>query len=121
MHHRRYSLRNVTAMAQRVGFEVLRATHLGFFVYPAFAHVKKRNRKAAKNEGLDPATRVKANIRQSRDSILMRAVTGIESRLSRFITFPVGIRCVSVLWKPGYDAPHRIARASRVPASWGRD
>jgi SAM-dependent methyltransferase len=100
MHHRRYSLRNVASMAQRAGFEVLRATHLGFFVYPAFSYVKKRNRKAAENNKLDPATRVKANIRQSRNSILMRALTWIELRLSPFITFPIGIRCVLVLRKP---------------------
>lgn len=101
MHHRRYRLGDLTAMTQRVGFRVLKATHLGFFVYPAFVLIKKRNqRQTWSDQFSNEAHRVKTHIRKSRSSTLMRMLTGVESWLSPFTSFPVGIRCVLVLRKP---------------------
>jgi SAM-dependent methyltransferase len=101
MHHRRYRLQELTAMARRIGFEVIKATHLGFFLYPAFVLVKKRNQRlASRNQSLDEAHQVKTHIRKSRGSALMRMLTSLETRLASKTRFPIGIRCVVVLRKP---------------------
>jgi ubiquinone/menaquinone biosynthesis C-methylase UbiE len=100
MHHRRYRLGDLTAMTQRVGFKVLKASHLGFFVYPAFSLIKKRNqRRMATGQASDEAQQVKTHIRESRGSILMQVLTGLESWLAPLTTFPIGIRCLLVLRK----------------------
>jgi len=100
MHHRRYRLRDLTAMAQRVGFEIIKATHIGFFVYPAFSLIKKRNqRRVATGQISDAAHHVKTHIHQSGDSVLMRMLILLETWLAPFISFPIGIRCVLVLRK----------------------
>jgi ubiquinone/menaquinone biosynthesis C-methylase UbiE len=101
LHHRRYNLVDLAAMARRVGFEVLKATHLGFFVYPGFALIKKRNkRRAARGQVSDATHRVKMHIRQTNHSVLMRTLTWLERSLAPFMNFPLGIRCVLVLRKP---------------------
>ena len=100
MHHRRYRLGDLTAMTQRVGFSVLKASHLGFFVYPAFSLIKKRNqRRMRADHPSDGAKKVKTHIRQSRGNILMQILTGLESWLAPLTTFPIGIRCLLVLRK----------------------
>src|SRR5208283_967401 len=49
MHFRRYRLRDLTAKARDAGFAIVKATHLGFFVYPLFKFVKRQNQKVGKN------------------------------------------------------------------------
>jgi hypothetical protein len=49
MHFRRYRLGDLTTKAREAGFAILKATHLGFFVYPLFKMVKRRNQKTGKN------------------------------------------------------------------------
>lgn len=44
MHHRRYTLSRVKRLFARTGFEIVKATHSGVIVYPAFAAVKMWNR-----------------------------------------------------------------------------
>jgi len=100
MHHRRYNLVDLTAMAQRVGFEILKATHIGFLVYPGFALIKKRNKRRANRASTSDSThRVKMHIRQTNNSVLMRTLTWLERSLAPFMSFPIGIRCVLVLKK----------------------
>lgn len=101
MHHRRYRLRDLKRMARSAGFEILSATHLGFFAYPGFWAVKKRNRLTGAGEkGGDAAEQVKTHIRKTRSSRLMTALFDLEIGLGRWISFPVGIRCLLVGRKP---------------------
>ena len=44
LHYRRYSRSSLRQMASGLGLEELEASHLGFFLYPPFALMKKRNR-----------------------------------------------------------------------------
>jgi SAM-dependent methyltransferase len=104
MHHRRYRAADLVTMAKRVGFEVLRTTHLGFLVYPAFWLVKKRNRLLARRNRRKAAAKVKAHIRDTGASALMAALMRLELTLSNVVNFPFGIRSVLVLRKP---ADHR--------------
>jgi SAM-dependent methyltransferase len=53
MHFRRYRLGDLTTKAREAGFAILKATHLGFFVYPLFKMGKRRNQKAGKNVSFD--------------------------------------------------------------------
>jgi ubiquinone/menaquinone biosynthesis C-methylase UbiE len=101
MHHRRYTMAGLRALARRVGFEVINATHIGSLVYPAFWFVKKRNRRQAR--GLSPeaeAALVQSQIRQSGESRIVSALMKTELQLGKVINFPIGIRCVVVLRKP---------------------
>jgi len=101
LHFRRYRLRDLVAMAQRIGFEVRSATHLGFLIYPAFRLVKSRNR--ARYSGLPPAEKqsvVKRHISATGSSLVMRVALGAELNLGRILRFPCGIRAVVKLSKP---------------------
>ncbi len=100
LHHRRYCLSTLKLMARRLGFEILKGTHLGFLVYPAFRMVKKRNRRLAHRQTCKPIAQVTRHIRATGASTVMARLTDIELALSRTISFPFGIRCVLVVRKP---------------------
>jgi len=99
MHHRRYRRADLVKMARRVGFEILRATHLGFLVYPAFWFVKKRNRRLARRNRQEAAAQVKSHIRETGASALMATLMRLELALFKFVNFPFGIRTVLILRK----------------------
>jgi len=97
-HYRRYSSASLASLMSTVGLEVLRQSHLGCSVYPAFAIVKRRNRRAA-----DPAAKrriVESRIRQTRASVALKQLLRLEGWLGRLCSFPFGIRCVAVGRKP---------------------
>lgn len=99
LHHRRYRLGELVTLAQRSGFRVEQATHLGFTVFPAFWFVKRRNRKKL---GLPAETkgRLVANqIRSTRANPLFAALIKLETVVGRFLPYPWGIRCVCVMRK----------------------
>lgn len=101
MHHRRYSLRALVAMAEQAGFVVRQATHLGFFVFPAFRWVKRRNQQRAKM--LSPAEKraaVAADIRQTGGSRLLAPIFRVERWLGAAVSYPIGIRAVVRLERP---------------------
>jgi len=100
MHHRRYKLGHLLTMARRVGFVVERATHLGFFAYPGFWAVKKRNRRRL---GLPPEDReriVASQIQWTCSSRVFGALVRLELALGRALSYPWGIRCIAILRKP---------------------
>jgi SAM-dependent methyltransferase len=101
MHFRRYRLRDLVAMAKRIGFRVQSATHLGFLIYPAFRLVKFRNQ--VRYSGLPLAAKqsvVKQHIKSTGSSLPMRVALATELNLGRFLRFPFGIRAVMRLSKP---------------------
>jgi len=96
LHRRRYRLRDLAAMVRRVGFEVLRKTHLGFVAFPAFWLVKKRNRQLLSLSYTRKREIVAAQIRGSRESKILANCLTLERFFGRTITYPWGIRCVVV-------------------------
>lgn len=100
LHHRRYHLAGLQGLARRCGFVVRQSTHLGFFVFPAFWWIKKRNRRKLHLPPAEKARLVAAQIRSTRASAFLSGVVGLETRLGRHVSYPWGIRCVVLLWKP---------------------
>jgi SAM-dependent methyltransferase len=87
LHHRRYRLGELKALARDCGLEVAEASHLGFFLYPAFALVKKRNRWLGRRMSeAERQRRVGRQIQMARSSRLMNAVMGLELALGRLTT-----------------------------------
>ncbi|MBI3885503.1 MAG: class I SAM-dependent methyltransferase [Opitutae bacterium] len=99
MHHRRYRLRELVQIARETGFGIRLATHLGFIIYPVFWSVKKNNRRKLALSAAAKQQLVAAQIRSSRQSRLFSWAVQCESALGRFMSFPIGIRCVVVLTK----------------------
>lgn len=99
LHHRRYRLKELISMSEQEGFEVLKATHLGFFVYPAFYAVKQRNKKLLSLPRAEKESKVAQQIRETRGNAVFSAVMKMEMLLGQVISYPAGIRCVVVLQK----------------------
>ncbi len=99
LHHRRYRLAELTALARNLGFKVLKGTHLGFLIFPAFYLAKRRNQKKASLSPEAKALFVAGQIRVTRRNPLFALIMSIETALDRFISYPCGIRCVLVLRK----------------------
>jgi len=99
MHHRRYRMGELTAKARQIGFEIVKSTHLGFFVFPAFALKKLWNKRWSNATVETKRSIVAAQIRNTSDGNLMRMLFKFEKALGRRVWFPWGIRCVLVLRK----------------------
>lgn len=94
MHFRRYRIGEVVRKCEQAGFEILERSHLGFFLYPAFRTLKKRNQKY---RDASPEVRraiVSGHMRQARDHALMHALMRSEALLRKWIYYPFGIRCL---------------------------
>lgn len=104
-HFRRYDMAGLSRQLESAGLQVVRQTHLGFLVYPAFAWVKRANRRkmAAMGSEQDQAM-VDSQIRQTAASWPLRAAFALEDVLRRWVALPFGIRCLAVARKPLADA-----------------
>jgi len=101
-HERRYARRELAGKASAAGFEVLRDTHLGSLIYPAFWAVKKRNRRRHPNPSEEERRAlVERDIQRTSNSRLGAWTTAIERRIMRAgIDLPAGIRNLCVLRRP---------------------
>jgi len=93
-HFRRYKLSELTAKLQSAGFSVERQSHLGFFLYPAFAMVKRRNQRQKSQE--DPNALVKAQASDTSSSGLLKIAVAMEQALGNWFSYPTGIRCLAL-------------------------
>ena len=100
MHHRRYTLSSACALFERAGLRITRRSHLGFFVFPAFAAVKLSNKRHLRKSLAEQHAIVASSIASSGSSRLMRAAMRAERVLSSRVSFPIGIRCVLTAVKP---------------------
>jgi SAM-dependent methyltransferase len=100
MHHRRYTMPQLRALAARAGFEILDTTHLGTWIYPAFAWVKRRNRRLLASSPEEKSRIVASQIRSTSHSALLRALLRCETTVGTAVSYPWGIRCVIVARKP---------------------
>jgi SAM-dependent methyltransferase len=107
MHYRRYLLRGLVEMARNIGFKVTNRSHLGFFIYPGFWMVKKKNRlldalnsthSDYEKENNDVAVSSK-EIHATGSNILLKWLIKKELQLGEKISYPYGIRCQVTLKK----------------------
>ena len=99
LHFRRYRLRELTEKMWRAGFLVERGSHLGFFVYPAFAAVKRKNQRTLR-DATDLDSLVRAQASKSSKSHLLSLAVKLEAAVGKWVRYPVGIRCLAVGRKP---------------------
>ena len=99
-HFRRYRLGDVCRLVETAGLRVVERSHLGFFVYPAFALAKRRNRRAVEAPEFVQRALVTRNIVNSSKSPLLRWATAAEETLARWVRYPIGIRCVVAAQRP---------------------
>jgi SAM-dependent methyltransferase len=103
-HFRRYRLRDLCELIQRTGFTVVERSHLGCFVYPAFAFVKRRNRRLLNAPADVRQQLVAKNIRASgrAGGGALGTIMAAECWLGRWVRYPTGIRCIVTATK----SPH---------------
>jgi SAM-dependent methyltransferase len=94
LHFRRYRMPDLVAMLEGIGFEVLEKSHLGFFLYPAFRFVKKRNQRHLSASDEEQRRIVRQNMQQASNSSVMHALMRMEAWARQFVSYPAGIRCL---------------------------
>jgi len=100
-HFRRYSLHELKILTEKTGFTVIRASHLGFFIYPGFKCVKHRNRQkntmndAQKQSGMKKLIQLGGPVINNFFYFLMK----IELTIGNVFQYPIGIRCLLLLKK----------------------
>lgn len=94
MHFRRYRSSELSDKLEQIGFALLRSSHLGFLVYPAFAYVKRRNQRARPSENVRQIVMSQAS--DTSTSWLLQTAMTIERYLGNLFTFPFGVRCLAV-------------------------
>ena len=100
MHFRRYRLRDLTTKARDAGFAILKATHLGFSVYPLFKFVKRRNQITGKKLTCDQKKEIVARqIGKTARTRGLSAAFALERVSGSVMAYPFGIRAVLRLQK----------------------
>jgi SAM-dependent methyltransferase len=100
MHFRRYRMPDLLNTLRTAGFEIIDRSHLGFFLFPGFWLVKKRNRRYLNASAEVRREVVKRNIGRYRSSRLMHAIMRAEAKLRKFVFYPFGIRCLVTCRRP---------------------
>jgi ubiquinone/menaquinone biosynthesis C-methylase UbiE len=100
LHFRRYRMPDLLNRLRTSGFEIVARSHLGFFIFPAFWMVKKRNQKYLKASAKIQQEVVRRSIGSHSSSRLMHAIMRLESKLRKLIYYPFGIRCLVTCRKP---------------------
>jgi len=96
-HCRRYRLADLCALIEGAGLRIHARSHLGVFVYPAFAYLKRQTQR--RGVAVDAAALVAGQIRQSSGPIVAGAFA-LERAIGRVVRYPIGIRCVVTAVKP---------------------
>lgn len=98
-HFRRYNLRELCDLAKNSHFKIVNATHLGFFLYPFFSVIKKRNKKMGNYNENQKKDLVKKQIAFGGKVIhtMLDSLMNFEILVGKKIKFPFGIRCCILL------------------------
>jgi SAM-dependent methyltransferase len=96
-HFRRYSATELKRKLSEAGFMVLRQSHLGFILYPAFVAVKLLNKwvRSKKNTLV-----VRDQATSTSGSLLVRWAMSLETNYLFNIRLPFGIRALAVARRP---------------------
>jgi len=100
-HFRRYTLCDLKKMAHNAGFAICSASHLGFFIYPAFKFMKLRNKRQIIESTAQTQTKMKNQIQLGGPIFnnLLFFLMHFELGLGKWILYPWGIRCLISLKK----------------------
>ena len=94
LHQRRYTAGQIEGTLRDAGFQILERSHLGFFLYPFFRLVKRRNQRYL-NEPLEVQRQIVQNtIVEAGNGPLPGMVMRLEALLRRWLPMPWGIRCL---------------------------
>jgi 2-polyprenyl-3-methyl-5-hydroxy-6-metoxy-1,4-benzoquinol methylase len=99
MHFRRYGLSDLVRLTRGAGFHVLRSSHLGFFLYPGFWAAKRRNRRLTGAPLEEQQAVIDGSMRLLGHNPVLHSLMTVERTLGRWISYPVGIRCIVVCGK----------------------
>ncbi len=101
-HFRRYDMAQLLARIAGAGLQPVRTTYLGCTVYPAFALVKRLNRRRPVSlaEPAGGTALVTRQAEQTSRSGLLNAALKLEDWLRDRVPLPFGIRCLAVARKP---------------------
>jgi ubiquinone/menaquinone biosynthesis C-methylase UbiE len=94
MHYRRYRLSELTRMIQAEGFHLAKKSHLGFFIYPGFRHIKLRNKRLLTESDARQRQHVENVIQKTGENKLLHALMQAELGIGRWFSYPTGIRCL---------------------------
>lgn len=94
LHHRRYSMEELLGKVSSAGLQVLEKSHLGFFLYPPFWVVKKRNQRYLDQSQEIQREIVSRTIKTARSHPLLHRLMEVESELRKLVYYPSGIRCL---------------------------
>ena len=94
LHFRRYLLDDLIKNVQEIDFDVVTKSHLGFFIYPGFWFVKRKNQRLVDLPQEKQKEMVEKNIRDTGSSKLLHRLMRIELALGKMINYPAGIRCL---------------------------
>ena len=96
-HFRRYSATELKRKLSEAGFMVLRQSHLGFILYPAFVAVKLLNKWVRSNKN---TLVVRDQATSTSGSLLVRWAMNLETIYLCNIRLPFGIRALAVARRP---------------------
>jgi SAM-dependent methyltransferase len=94
LHHRRYSMQELLDKVSSAGMQVLEKSHLGFFMYPPFWAVKKRNQRYLDRSPEIQKRIVSRTIKTARSHPLLHRIMDAEAHLRKLVYYPFGIRCL---------------------------
>jgi ubiquinone/menaquinone biosynthesis C-methylase UbiE len=94
MHYRRYTRSSLRNLVKGNDFKIIDDSHLGFFLYPGFWFVKKRNQRLKLEDGQAQSQLVEKTIKDTGENKLFHALMQTEIFLGQGISYPVGIRCL---------------------------
>lgn len=101
MHFRRYKITGLRDLFLKAGFNVLRQSHMGFFLYPGFFLVKQLQRSKWKNVSeKEKSSLVAQNINQTGENPFFRMLMKLELNIGEVLSYPFGIRCLLTAKKP---------------------
>jgi len=96
-HFRRYSHADLITKLDKAGFNIVRKSHLGFFVFPGFALVKLKNKIFKKNK-VDSI--VRSQVGKTSNNNLVRGLMSFELKKMGNLCLPFGIRALVVARRP---------------------
>jgi len=100
-HFRRYDIEALCDIARTSKFTIVRASHLGFFIYPVFRLMKLRNKRQKMKTAAQSQTIMKKQIQLGGPLFnnLMFFLMRFELGFGKCIRYPLGIRCLILLKK----------------------
>ncbi len=99
MHFRRYTMADLITKIKKAGFNIERKSHLGFFLYPGFAFVKKRNQRFLSLSIEEQRKMALNNSDDTSGNKLFHALMKLEFGLGKWVRYPWGIRCLTTCRK----------------------